>query len=588
MGGGGSSAGGGSDGSDQLVADRGGMPTRDRVVLLALVLSALIVSIDTSLLTVAIPTLMREFDAPLSSVQWVLTGYSLVYASLLVIGGRLGDIHGHRRMFAIGGSLFALGSLVAVVSWSIPALFVGEALIEGVGACLMLPAATAMISTRFHGRDRATAFAMLGASMGLGTALGPLLGGFFVSQLSWRYGFAMNVLIAPCAVAGILAFVPRSEGSTARPKLDLLGAALLATGMLLLVFSLSEGGTYGWWEPREPFTIAGRVLWPETFGISVVPVAIAAATALLTIFVVVERRKERAARDPLMDFGDLSHPRFRYGQVTTGILAMGQLALIVVLSVFLQSAARLSAVEVGTWLVPMGVMIIIGSRLGGITTNRTDAVATVRGGLALQVVGIALVVAVVDPGVTFWALAPGLTIYGLGIGAASAQLVNVILSDVEPAKSGVASGTTSTVRQVGAALGIATISTILTSQSISQTAANIRASDLSATVQEGAITALDRLGTSFAPPSGTGPADQSTLLAALAEGVTDAARPALLFGLGALALGLVFSFLMPRPPRGAEPAETDGDRDGAVELFESMAAVEPLGEMLPERPPRSG
>jgi hypothetical protein len=164
----------------------------------------------------------------------------------------------------------------------------------------------------------------------------------------------------------------------------------------------------------------------------------------------------------------------------------------------------------------------------------------------------------------------------------------VILSDVEPAKSGVASGTTSTVRQVGAALGIATISTILTSQSISQTAAYIRASDLSATVQEGAITALDRLGTSFAPPSGTGTADQSTLLAALAQGVTDAARPALLFGLGALALGLVFSLLMPRPPRRSEPAETDGDGDGAVELFESMAAVEPLGEMLPERPPRSG
>jgi hypothetical protein len=398
----------------------------------------------------------------------------------------------------------------------------------------------------------------------------------------------MNVLIAPCAVAGVLLFVPRSEGSTVESKLDLLGATLLATGMLLLVFSLSEGGTYGWWEPREPFTIAGRILWPESFGVSVVSAAIAAALALLTTFVVVERRKERAARDPLMDFGDLRHPRFRYGQVTTGILAMGQLALIVVLSVFLQSAARLSAVEVGTWLVPMGVMIIIGSRLGGITTNRSDAVVTVRGGLALQVVGIVLVVSMIDPGVTFWALAPGLAIYGLGIGAASTQLVNVILSDVDPAKSGVASGTAATVRQVGAALGIATISTILTSQSISHTAANIRATDLPARIQEGAITALDRLGTSFAPPPGTAPADQSTLMRALADGITAAARPALLFGLAALVAGLVFSLLMPRPSR----PEGQGTEDpGTEEFLESLVAVEPLGEVplgeiLPERPPR--
>jgi hypothetical protein len=290
-------------------------------------------------------------------------------------------------------------------------------------------------------------------------------------------------------------------------------------------------------------------------GVSVIPLAIGLAVVLLVAFVLVERRKERDDRDPLIELSELRHRRFRYGLVTTSILAMGQLALIVILSVFLQSAARLSAVEVGLWLVPMGASIIIGSRLGAISTNRWDAVVTVRWGLGLELVGMVAILAIVAPGITFWELAPGLIVYGIGVGAASAQLVNVILSDIDPSRSGVASGTNSTVRQVGAALGIATISTILTQQTLNHTAANIRASGVDEQVREGALANLDRLGTSFSPPEGTSPGDAATLLWALAEGVADAARPALLFGLGAMLVGLGLSFLM---PRRAGPGARDG------------------------------
>lgn len=283
-----------------------------------------------------------------------------------------------------------------------------------------------------------------------------------------------------------------------------------------------------------------------------VSVAFVAAVALLTAFVVVERRRERSGRDPLFEFAELRHRGFRYGLITTGILALGQLALIVVLSVFLQGAARLSAVEVGVWLIPLGASIVLGARLGAIVAHRFGAIATVRWGLVFQVVGLLLIVLRIAPGITFWELAAGLVVYGPGIGASSAQLVNVILSDVDPAKSGVASGTNSTVRQVGAALGIALVSTILTEQTIHHTAANIRAANLPAKLQSRTIELLDHLGTSFSPPRGVRPGDSITLVHALADGLSAAARPALWFALATMVVGLALSFLMPRgapPPR---------------------------------------
>ena len=138
------------------------------VTLAVVVVAAFIVVLDNSVLNVAIPTILRDFDTTLPAVEWVITGYSLTFASLLIIGGRLGDVYGHRRIFVIGAALFGVGSLLAALSWNVPSLIVGEAIIEGIGASLMLPATLAILSTTFHGRERATAFAAWGATVGVG------------------------------------------------------------------------------------------------------------------------------------------------------------------------------------------------------------------------------------------------------------------------------------------------------------------------------------------------------------------------------------------------------------------------------------
>jgi len=542
-------------------------------VLVSIALSALITTIDSSVLTVAIPTIIRDFDSSLPSVQWVLTGYSLVVASLLIIGGRLGDVFGHRGTFVGGALLFAAGSLLATVSWSVPTLFVGEALIEGIGAALMLPATLAVISITFQGRERATAFAVWGAVIGFGVSIGPVIGGVLTSELSWRWAFGINLVVAPLSALGVLLFLPRGERDRRRPRLDVAGAALVSSGLFLLVFGISEGGRYGWWRPLEALTIGGTEVWPSSRPVSVTAVVFAVAAVLLIAFVAVERRKERAGRDPLFEFGQLRHRGFRYGLLTNAVLAMGQVGLMFVLSVFLQDAVGLSALDTGWWLLPMGPAIIVGSRAGASMTHRVGITATVRWGLVLQCSGLSIAAIFANPTVAFVTMCVAVVLFGVGIGIASSQLTNVVLSDVSDEKSGVASGINNTMRQVGAALGIAIVGTILAVQTVHHTTAEIRASGLSPAVQADAIKGVRSASSNYRPPADAPPAVAATLEHAVVQGVGDATSPALWFTVGTSLLGIAFSFLIPRI---ATPPRPSDDVSRTMEFLESLEAIEPI------------
>ena len=193
------------------VNEAGHLDPRRWVALLVVLMAAFIVVLDNTVLNVAIPTIRAEFHTTLPSLLWVVTGYALTFATLLVIGGRLGDIYGHRRIFVIGAALFGVGSLVASISTSVGQLVIGEAIIEGIGASLMLPSTLAILSTTFRGRERATAFAAWGATAGVAAAFGPVVGGFLTSNYSWRWSFRINVMIAPLAIIGALLFMKRGE-----------------------------------------------------------------------------------------------------------------------------------------------------------------------------------------------------------------------------------------------------------------------------------------------------------------------------------------------------------------------------------------
>src|SRR6516165_778578 len=164
-----------------------GRDPRRWFTLVIVITSIFIVVLDNSVLNVAIPTILRDFHTTLPSLEWVVTGYALTFATLLVIGGRIGDIYGHRNTFIVGCGVFAVGSLIAALSHSVPEMIIGEAIIEGIGASLMLPATIAILSTTFQGRERATAFAAWGATAGVAAASGPVVGGFLTFFYTWRW-----------------------------------------------------------------------------------------------------------------------------------------------------------------------------------------------------------------------------------------------------------------------------------------------------------------------------------------------------------------------------------------------------------------
>jgi len=516
------------------------------VTLAIVVVAALIVVLDNTVLTVAIPSILADFHTTLPSLQWVLTGYSLVFATLLIIGGRLGDVYGHRRMFIVGAALFGGGSLLAALSWSVPSLLVGESLIEGIGASLMLPATLAIISTNFQGRERATAFAAWGAVIGLGGALGPLIGGFLTTNYSWRWAFGINVIVAPLAIVGALVFIARDSLTRKRLALDVPGALLVAAGMFLLVFGLNEVARYGWWRPLDNFAVGGVDVWPKSIGVSVLPFVFVVSAAFLFGFWRYERARERRNGDPLFEFGQLRHKGFRYGLLTAGILSMGQLGLFFVIPVFLQEAEHLSALDNGLWMLPVGIFLLIGAQLGGRMTRRINTTYVVRIGIVLEVIGLVIIAFSVHPGLTLGDLLPGWLTFGFGIGFANSQLTNVVLSDIDPEKSGVASGANSTARQVGSALGVAVIGAAFVSLTVRNATEALRTSSLPASVKQTAIAGVHASGAGFRPGPKV-PADiANTLSHALSSGITDGTRGALLIAAGFVSIGMIMSMLIPR------------------------------------------
>lgn len=443
----------GDHASDQSEVDS---DTSQYVTLAIVVVGVLVIAIDMMTLNVVVPSIVRDFDTSLSSVQWIVSGYSLTFASLLIVGGRLGDIYGARWSFVVGALLFGVGAFVASVAPSLVVLVLGKAVIQAAGAALMLPATLAILSTTFQGARRATAFAVWGATSGFGVAFGPVVGGALTAHLSWRWALRLSVLLAAIVLLGAFAVVrPAGRGGTHR-RLDLLGAASIAASMFLLVFGLSQGARLGWLMPIRDLAVAGRRVWPVTAPISATPCVFAMSAVLLVVFVTIEHRVERMGGEPVIDLELLRHPGVRYGLLSAVLLSLGQHAAIFGLTLFLQQELGLGPSDCGLWMVPSGVMCMVGAHISSRVTRQLGAAPVVRIGLACQAVGLVVLAMTLSPTTQFVSLLPSYVLLGIGIGFAGSQLTNVILADVQRRDAGSASGATSTARQIGAALGIAT------------------------------------------------------------------------------------------------------------------------------------
>lgn len=426
-----------------------------------LTLGLAIVVIDTTLLNVSLSAIIQDLKTDLKSLQWVITAYALVLAAFTITGGRLGDLFGRKKMFMLGAIIFAIGSFIASISHNVPILLLGEAIIEGFGAALMMPATSSLVVANFSGKDRATAFGIWGGVAGASSAIGPLLGGYLTSHYSWRWGFRINVFIAVIVVLGSLWLIKESKNKN-RPSLDWWGVVLSSLGLLSIVFGIIESTTYGWWKAKSVFSLAGHAL--SFGGLSVVPVTVVLGFIFLIAFIFWEKRTEKNGKTPLVSISIFNNRQFTAGVTTISILSLGMTGLIFALPVFLQAVKHLSSFDTGLALLPLSLAILIFSPVVGALSRKIEPRYFIQTGLLINAIAAFILRSATSPDVTVKALIPGLTIYGLGMAMVFAPITNLILSAVPLEQSGEASGVNNTLRQVGSSLGAAIIgAAVLTS-----------------------------------------------------------------------------------------------------------------------------
>jgi len=426
------------------------------LAMLSLGVSMIIV--DATIVNVSIPAIISDLELQATQAEWVNTSYALVFAALLITLGRLGDQRGRRGMYLVGLVVFLIASVIAGASTS-GTMLIGARLLQGVGGAMILPATQSILNTNFRGRDRAIAFGIWGAVIGGMAALGPLLGGWLTTNLSWRWSFFINIPVGIIAILGTLRYIRESRDEHARAGFDLPGFLLITFGLGAFIFGLIEGNTYGWWTPKQPFEVAGWT-WPLE-NISIIPFAIGFGILALGLFAWVELRRERAGKFFVFDFDLWRFPAFRYGNLAGTIVSLGEFGLLFVLPLFLQAALGLSAFETGLIFLSLAVGAFFAAPVAASLARRYGPRRTVSLGMALEAVGILATTLLLSTTVTGLQLVIPLFVYGVGVGLATAQLTSVTLSDIPMQKSGLASGANSTMRQVGSALGIAILGTIL-------------------------------------------------------------------------------------------------------------------------------
>jgi predicted MFS family arabinose efflux permease len=382
--------------------------------------------------------------------------------------------------------------------------------------------------------------------MGGAAAFGPVIGGFLTTNYSWRWAFGINVIIAPIAILGSMVFIRRSETTGDRTAIDVLGAVLVACGTFLVVFGLSQGPTYGWLRPMEAFHIGGLEVWPASMPISVVAAAFLVGIALLALFVRVEVVKERDGRHPLFEFSQMRLRTFRYGTITVTITQMGQLGILFCLPLFLQASSGLTAQQTGLWLLPLGIGIILGAQVGGRLAQRVGVTTVIRAGFVLEIVGVGILIPGLQPGASFWRILPWLMLYGAGSGVANSQMTNLVLWGIPKEKAGAAGGANSTARQLGAALGAATLGTLLTVHTINSAVGSVQAAGLPAEISDDAVSGIRAMGANWQPSSTLAPDQADTLNHLFDNAVATGARWALGFAVVMFVVGGLISLLMPQ------------------------------------------
>lgn len=408
--------------------------------------------LDTSVMNVSISQLVKDFHTEVTAIQGVITLYTLVMAAFMITGGKLGDKLGRRRAFTIGLVVYGVGSALTASAPVLWVLALGWSVIEGLGAALVLPALSALVAGAYTDRDRAIAYGVLGGLSGAGIAVGPLLGGWVTTYLTWRLVFAAEVVV----VAVILCFIRWIEDQprTGPPiRLDTGGAVLSAVGLALVVLGVLQSSSWGWLEPRNsPFTL---------FGYSLTLFVIAAGAVVLWLFRAWERRQEARGRDPLVRFSLFTIAPLRSGLTMLLNQNLVLLGLFFVIPLYLQIVQGFNAFQTGMQLLPVSITMLVSAVSGPLLGRFASPRTVVRLGLLVLFVAILWLLATIKPHIDTLSFALAMAVLGLGMGLLASQLGNVAQSSVGESARSEVGGLQYTAQNLGSSLGTALIGSLL-------------------------------------------------------------------------------------------------------------------------------
>ncbi|WP_405767966.1 DHA2 family efflux MFS transporter permease subunit [Actinacidiphila glaucinigra] len=395
-------------------------------------------ALDNLVVTTALPSIRADLGGALEDLEWTVSAYTLTFAVLLMFGAALGDRFGRRRMFLVGLGVFSAASAAAALAPGMSELIAARA-VQGVGAAILMPLTLTLLSATVPPERRGMVFGIWGAVNGLAVAAGPLIGGSLTEHISWQWIFWLNVPIGLLLLP--LARLRLAESHGPDPRLDVTGTVLASAGLFGIVYALVRGNADGWASgPALGGLIGGGVL--------------------LAAFVLHGIR----ARNPILPMRLFRSRAFAAVNAASLLMFLGMFGSIFLLSQFLQGVAGYSPTEAGLRMLPWTGMPMLVAPIAGFLSDRIGGRPVVAAGLALQAVGLGWFALIVEPGMSYASQVPALVVSGIGMAMYFAPSANIVMGSVRPEEQGIASGANNALREVGGALGVATLAAVFSAQ----------------------------------------------------------------------------------------------------------------------------
>jgi MFS family permease len=421
------------------------------VVLLTLCVGQFLMTLDSSVMNVSIAQVAKDVGTTVTGVQTAITLYTLVMATLMITGGKIGSLIGRRRAFAIGCVIYGAGSFTTALAHSLPVLMIGWSFLEGVGAALIMPAIVALVASNFAAPARPRAYGLVASAGAIAVAAGPLIGGAVTTYLTWRLVFAGEVVL----VAGILLMTRKIKDVPAegRFSLDYVGIVLSASGLGAAVFGVLRSGTWGWIQPKP-----GAPSW---IGLSPTVWLILVGVLIVRLFFVWERRMMKSGREPLVDVDLLANRQLVGGLTMFFFQFLIQAGLFFTVPLYLSVALGLTALDTGLRLLPLSITLLIAAVAIPKYWPNASPRTVVNWGLGGLLAGIVSLVLALEAGAGAEVVTVPMLLAGFGVGALASQLGAVTVSSVPDEVTGEVGGLQNTMTNLGASLGTALAGSIL-------------------------------------------------------------------------------------------------------------------------------